>query len=239
MMNRTTDSSLTNIQKQGNVNFGFGFMTIHRMERLILGALKWRMRSVTPFSFISFFAAYFKLKDPPLLQALRARATQIILRAQMEMKMVGVKPSVIAASALLSACHELFPLQFSCFRNEIFSCSYVNKEVMAESYKEMQKLAMEEYESVMDRSMSSSSSDTPVNVLDQPFSSSSSSSEDELKATGTIFSTASSSSSSSSRSSTTTGEVVRTTSENDDKKKKKMIINGNKSTKRRKTNDYC
>ncbi|CAN1220471.1 Putative cyclin-D6-1 [Linum perenne] len=72
--------------KQGNDNNGGGFMfdprTIHRMETLILGALKWRMRSVTPFSFLSFFTHYFKLKDPPLLQALRARATQIILRAQ-------------------------------------------------------------------------------------------------------------------------------------------------------------
>ncbi|CAI0550172.1 unnamed protein product [Linum tenue] len=179
MMNRTTEFSLNDIQ--GNANHGglvFDTETIQRMEALILGALKWRMRSVTPFAFLSFFIHYFKLKDPPLKQALRTRATQTILRAQNEGKMVGFKPSLIAASALLSACHELFPLQFSCYRDAILSCSYVNKEMMEESYKEMQEVAMEEYESVMDRV---SSSDTPVNLqLDrQLFFCSSASSEGE------------------------------------------------------------
>ncbi|CAN1161093.1 Putative cyclin-D6-1 [Linum perenne] len=233
MMNRTTNLSLNDIQ--GNDNNGGGFMfdprTIHRMETLILGALKWRMRSVTPFSFLSFFTHYFKLKDPPLLQALRARATQIILRAQNDVKMVGLKPSVIAASALLSACHELFPLQFSCFRNGILGCSYVNKEVMADSYEKMQELAMEEYESVMDRV---SCSDTPVNVLDHHFFSSDDSSDEAKASAGTISSTASSS--------TSTGEVVIVTSESDDHREKKrkmmmmMISNGNKNKRRKISN---
>ncbi|CAN1220463.1 Putative cyclin-D6-1 [Linum perenne] len=225
MMNRTTNL-------YGNDNNGGGFMfdprTIHRMETLILGALKWRMRSVTPFSFLSFFTHYFKLKDPPLLQALRARATQIILRAQNDVKMVGLKPSVIAASALLSACHELFPLQFSCFRNGILGCSCVNKEVMADSYEKMQELAMEEYESVMDRV---SCSDTPVNVLDHRFFSSDDSSDEAKASAGTISSTASSS--------TSTGEVVIVTSESDDhreKKRKMMISNGNKNKRRKISN---
>ncbi|CAL1406780.1 unnamed protein product [Linum trigynum] len=179
MMNRTTEFSLNDIQ--GNASHGglmFDTETIQRMEALILGALKWRMRSVTPFAFLSFFIHYFKLKDPPLKQALRTRATQTILRAQNEGKMVGFKPSLIAASALLSACHELFPLQFSCYRDAILSCSYVNKEMMEESYREMQEVAMEEYESVMDRV---SSSDTPVNLqIDrQLFFCSSASSEGE------------------------------------------------------------
>ncbi|CAN1220468.1 Putative cyclin-D6-1 [Linum perenne] len=165
---------------------------------------------------------------PPLLQALRARATQIILRAQNDVKMVGLKPSVIAASALLSACHELFPLQFSCFRNGILGCSCVNKEVMADSYEKMQELAMEEYESVMDRV---SCSDTPVNVLDHRFFSSDDSSDEAKASAGTISSTASSS--------TSTGEVVIVTSESDDhreKKRKMMISNGNKNKRRKISN---
>ncbi|CAN0914760.1 Putative cyclin-D6-1 [Linum grandiflorum] len=130
MMNRTTtDLSLNDIQE--NVNNGgliFDTQTIQRMETLILGALQWRMRSVTPFSFIHFFTHYFsKLKDPPLKQALRTRAVEIIFKAQNEVKLVGFKPSVIAASGLLTSCHELFPLQFSCFKDSILSCSYVNK----------------------------------------------------------------------------------------------------------------
>lgn len=68
------------IQSDGGIIFDT--RTIERMEFLILGALKWRMRSITPFSFILFFISLFKLEDPPLRQALKARATQIIFKAQ-------------------------------------------------------------------------------------------------------------------------------------------------------------
>ncbi|CAN1232075.1 Putative cyclin-D6-1 [Linum perenne] len=249
MMNRRAmDFSLNDIQVQKlkeNLNNGgliFDAQTIQRMETLILGALKWRMRSVTPFSFIPFFTHYFsKLKDPPLKQALRARAVEIILRAQTEVKLVGFNPSVIAASGLLSACHELFPLQFSCFRDSILSCSYVNKESMEECYKEMQELAMEEYESVMDRA---STSDTvAVNVVDRQLLSSPSWSdqsetedEDEEINKGTIVVSGSASCSlSSCRSSTTStnGEEVVTRSEEEDEIM--VMINGH-DAKRRKIN---
>ena len=52
------------------------------MELLILDALKWRMRSITPFSFIHFFVSFFEVQDPPLTQALTARATEIIFKSQ-------------------------------------------------------------------------------------------------------------------------------------------------------------
>jgi hypothetical protein len=44
-----------------------------------------------------------------------------------DMKLLEFKPSVIAASALLSAAHELLPLQYPCFRSATSNCSYVNK----------------------------------------------------------------------------------------------------------------
>lgn len=128
------------------------------MEALILGALKWRMRSITPFSFISYFISFFNLRDPPLRLSLKARASEIIFKAQngntpskkirrkvnmplgsipqlhltnlyfvSEIKLLEFRPSIIAASALLSAAHELLPLQYPCFRKAIFCCSYVNK----------------------------------------------------------------------------------------------------------------
>lgn len=55
---------------------------IQRMELLVLDALNWRMRSITPFSFISFFVSLFQLKDPPLTQALKDRASNIIFQAR-------------------------------------------------------------------------------------------------------------------------------------------------------------
>lgn len=67
---------------QGGGGLVHDLQTVHRMEVLILGALGWRMRSVTPFSFLPFFASLFELKDVPSRQALRARAIKIILKAQ-------------------------------------------------------------------------------------------------------------------------------------------------------------
>ncbi|KAK2985910.1 hypothetical protein RJ640_008126 [Escallonia rubra] len=171
---RETEESATYIQYDGG--FIFDSQSIRRMELLILGALKWRMRSITPFSFISFFIPLFKFKDPPLLQALKARATEIIFKAQNEFKFLEFKPSLVAASALLSASHELFPLQFPCFRKAISTCSYVNKIKLSQCYNAMQDIAMEGYESLLD---TVSSSSTPVAVLDRQCSSSNSDSDSE------------------------------------------------------------
>jgi cyclin D6 len=44
-----------------------------------------------------------------------------------EIKLLEYKPSMIAASALLSASHQLFPLQFPSFNASILSCAHVNK----------------------------------------------------------------------------------------------------------------
>ncbi|KAG6570855.1 putative cyclin-D6-1, partial [Cucurbita argyrosperma subsp. sororia] len=159
---------------QGNEGFIFDPQTVHRMESLILGALKWRMRSITPFSFVPFFISLFKLRDPPLLQALKARATEIIFIAQNGIELLEFKPSVIAASALLSAAHELFPIQYPCFRKAILNCSYVNKEeeeeMLGRCFKAVQEMVINGYErgglDIEQRS------DTAANVLDHHFSSS-------------------------------------------------------------------
>lgn len=129
------------------------------MELLILGALKWRMRPVTPFSFTNFFVSFFQVEDPPMRQALTARATEIIFKSQCgtfvetlntmfrkqvhiycscrltylllinksEFKILEFRPSVVAASAVLYAAHELFPLQFSRLEQAILTCFYVDK----------------------------------------------------------------------------------------------------------------
>ncbi|XP_031249927.1 putative cyclin-D6-1 [Pistacia vera] len=164
---RKIEFTLTDFKEDGGLIFDT--QTIERMEYLVLGALKWRMRSITPFSFLSFFIPLFKLKDPPLKQALKARAIEIIFKAQSDIEILEFKPSIIAAAALLSASLELFPLQFSCFRKAISNCSYVNKEKMLECYNCIEDIMMDGYESGFE---TVSSSDTPVNVLDRRFSSS-------------------------------------------------------------------
>ncbi|XP_024021012.1 putative cyclin-D6-1 isoform X2 [Morus notabilis] len=164
---KDTEFSLTDFQADGGIIFDT--QTIGRMEALILGALKWRMRSITPFSFIPFFISLFKLQDPPLWQALKARAIHIIFKSQNDINFLVYKPSILAASALLCASHELFPLQYPCFRKAISNCPCVNKENISKCFNAMQDVLLEEYEPLYGVI---SSSVTPVNVLDQRFSSS-------------------------------------------------------------------
>ncbi|KAL8131270.1 putative cyclin-D6-1 [Apium graveolens] len=168
---RKTEFNLDCIQHEGGLMFDK--QSVRRMELLILGGLNWRMRTLTPFSFLSFFLSFFQLKDPPLTEALQARATQIIFDSQHETKILEFRPSIVAASALLSACHELFPLQFSSFKDSISTCSYVNKAKLSECNDLMEEMATQSYESMLDM-VSSSNTNAAVNVLDRDWSSSSS-----------------------------------------------------------------
>ncbi|KAL2331768.1 hypothetical protein Fmac_019349 [Flemingia macrophylla] len=164
-----TEYSATDVQVLLNHGDGgaiFEAQTIQRMEGLVLGALQWRMRSITPFSFVPFFINLFRLRDPALRQVLKDRASEIILKSQREIKVLEFKPSTVAASALLYASHELFPFQYPCFLRAISDCSFVNKETVVQCYNVIQDIAMEEYESALNIN---STSDTPVNVLDEHF----------------------------------------------------------------------
>lgn len=164
MTETTDDSSVSDIKiQQHNGGIIFDSRTVRRMEFLILDSLKWRMRSVTPFCFINFFISLFEFKDPPSTKALKSRATEIILTAQNDATSLDFRPSIISASALLSASHELFPLQFQSFRQAILDCSFVNKESFGNCYSVVQEITMEGYKSVLDMVSSSS---TPANVLD-------------------------------------------------------------------------
>ncbi|KAG5234872.1 cyclin-D6 [Salix suchowensis] len=119
----STDFSVSNFQGD-EAGFIFDNKTVNRMELLILDTLDWRMRSITPFSFLHFFISLSQLKDPALAQTLKGRATEIILKAQNEIKLLKFKPSIIAASALLVASNELLPLQFPSLKCSIsaFEC---------------------------------------------------------------------------------------------------------------------
>ncbi|CAA0816095.1 Putative cyclin-D6-1 [Striga hermonthica] len=158
---RKTEFSVSDLMQDGG--FMFDSATIQRMEMLILGALKWRMRSANPFCFLNYFITFFRSNDKPPVEQLKQRATEIILKAQNDVEMLKFKPSIISASALLCAVNDLSPVQFSSFRNAVGSCSYVDKEDFLLCYEQIQEVASEGYESLWART---SSSCTPVNVLD-------------------------------------------------------------------------
>ncbi|XP_038973916.1 cyclin-D6-1 isoform X2 [Phoenix dactylifera] len=161
---KKTDLFLTDFQREEG--FIFDAKTIRRMELLVLGALDWRMRSITPFSFLPFFLSFFSPAQPPLLHALKARASRILFKAQNEIKMLEFKPSVIAAAALLSAAHELFPIQFASFRSAMSSCEF---EKLGECCNAVGDVAMDGCDSTFEMV---SSSNTPVTVLGRHCSSS-------------------------------------------------------------------
>ncbi|KAK3001948.1 hypothetical protein RJ639_021290 [Escallonia herrerae] len=101
--------------------------SIHRMETLILTRLGWQMRSITPFSFFYYFISFLGQEYRSVFEALKDRASEILFKSKCDLQLLEFKPSIIAASALLSASEELIPLQFPCFRAQISSCKYVNK----------------------------------------------------------------------------------------------------------------
>ncbi|KAG6473190.1 hypothetical protein ZIOFF_067102 [Zingiber officinale] len=120
-----TVMALEDIQR--NEGFVFNLHTIQRMELLVLGALDWRMRSITPFSFLPFFLSFFSKVQTSFLQALQAHAADILLKALNDVKMLEFKPSVMAASALVSATYEFLPVQSSSFRAALASSKCVDK----------------------------------------------------------------------------------------------------------------
>ncbi|KAG8362667.1 hypothetical protein BUALT_BualtUnG0052900 [Buddleja alternifolia] len=178
---RKTEFSVSDFQDDGG--FILDSVTMERMEMLILGALKWRMRSINPFSFINFFISFFEYKGQiSSTQALKDKATEIIFKAQNDIKLLEFNPSVISASALLFAVCEKSPLQLPCFRDAISSCEYVNKGNLLKCYNLMQlEVGMDAYE--LDDI--SSSSCTPPNVLDLQYLSSSTSLNNPLSLTTT------------------------------------------------------
>ncbi|KAE7995555.1 hypothetical protein FH972_000336 [Carpinus fangiana] len=163
---KNTPFSLSDfLREEGHI---FDAQAINKMELLILDALDWRMRSMTPFPFLDFFLSLFELKDPPLIQALKCRASEIIFHAHNEVKLLEYKPSIIAASVLLSASYQLFPLQFPSFKASILSCKYINKENLMNCFNVLQEMLvvvmMEGYESMVD---AESSTRIPLSVLDR------------------------------------------------------------------------
>lgn len=138
---RNVDLSLSDVQR--DVGLIFDAQSIHRMESLILDTLNWRLRSITPFSFLHFFTSFFQLGDSSLIQSLKERASVIIFSTQYEIKLFEYKPSIIAASALLCAANELIPLQFSSCLAVISEYQCVNKEELMNALAVIREMLIE------------------------------------------------------------------------------------------------
>ncbi|KAK1371314.1 Phosphofructokinase 5 [Heracleum sosnowskyi] len=83
----------------------FEAKTIQRMELLVLSTLKWRMQSITPFSFIDRFLTN-TMGDHLASRLPVFRSTQLILSMINGIDLLEFRPSEIAAAAALSVAGE-------------------------------------------------------------------------------------------------------------------------------------
>eukprot|EP00268_Persea_americana_P011487 TRINITY_DN1484_c0_g1_i1.p1 TRINITY_DN1484_c0_g1~~TRINITY_DN1484_c0_g1_i1.p1 ORF type:complete len:328 (-),score=47.35 TRINITY_DN1484_c0_g1_i1:1315-2298(-) len=140
-MEETQVPSPLDLQVEG-VRFVFEPHTIMRMELLVLTALNWRLRSITPFSFIDFFA--YKL-DPSgtFIRFLVSRATQIILATLQVIDILDYWPSAVAAAAILSAAEAIPNLSVVNPENAVSWCLGLSNERIASCYRLMRDVVVD------------------------------------------------------------------------------------------------
>ncbi|MQM17589.1 hypothetical protein Taro_050561 [Colocasia esculenta] len=109
-MEETLVPSLLDLQVE-DARFVFEPRTIQRMELLVLDALDWRLRSITPFTFLGFFACR---ADPSkaYTRCMVSRATHIILDTVEEVEFLDLCPSAMAAAAIICAASDVSSLPF-------------------------------------------------------------------------------------------------------------------------------
>ncbi|KAK6116017.1 hypothetical protein DH2020_008286 [Rehmannia glutinosa] len=87
-------------------DYNFESSVIQRMELLVLNELEWKMGSITPFSFIEFFA--YKFFDNSTPRNGVSRIGEVILGTMRDVKIMSHKPSVIAAASTLFVLDQEF-----------------------------------------------------------------------------------------------------------------------------------
>ncbi|KAE9607101.1 putative cyclin B3, G2/mitotic-specific [Lupinus albus] len=133
--------SLLDLQVEGP-KYIFEPTTIRRMELLVLGVLDWRLRSITPFSFLGLFAC--KLDSAGTFTgSLISRATQIILSNVEETSFLAYWPSCIAAAAILCAANEIPNWSLVKPEHAESWCAGLRKEKIIGCYQLMQKLVID------------------------------------------------------------------------------------------------
>ncbi|XP_047330905.1 cyclin-D1-1-like [Impatiens glandulifera] len=128
--------SLLDLQIEGS-KFVFETKIIQRMELLILGVLDWRLRSITPFTFLSYFAS--KL-DNHNTDFIISKSTEIIMSNIQEINLLEYQPSTIAAATVLHISQTISNL--SCLISETWFDQEHIKEKITSCYELIEKVSV-------------------------------------------------------------------------------------------------
>ncbi|KAH6826777.1 CYCLIN D1 [Perilla frutescens var. hirtella] len=114
---------------------------IQRMELLVLRVLDWRLRSISPFCYLSFFAVKI---DPTATYTgfLASRAKEIILSTVQEASFVEYRPSCIAAAAILCAANDLPKFSMISAQHAESWSDGLDKENIKSCYQLIQQIAL-------------------------------------------------------------------------------------------------
>ncbi|XP_038887544.1 cyclin-D3-1-like [Benincasa hispida] len=106
----------------------FEAKTIQRMELLVLTALQWKMHPVTPVSFLGIIMKGLGMKNQYIQREFLRRCERILLSLVSDSRSVGILPSVMAVSTMVSVVEEMGncnPLEE--FQDHLLSALKINK----------------------------------------------------------------------------------------------------------------
>ncbi|KAL9666274.1 hypothetical protein QQ045_000600 [Rhodiola kirilowii] len=118
---------LVNLQVEG-AKYVFEGKTVQRMELLVLSGLKWKMNSVTPFSFLDH-----------LIRRFGSLAVSVIADA----RSLRYRPSVLAAATMLCVIQEFEPRESFGYQEQLINVLKLSKDYLEECYNLVSELSNE------------------------------------------------------------------------------------------------
>ncbi|KAG9450784.1 hypothetical protein H6P81_010749 [Aristolochia fimbriata] len=144
----------------GESKYVFEARTIQRMELLVLSTLQWRMRAITPFSFLDCFLRKLNDGNPPPKGSI-ARSVELVLNTVRGIEFMGFRPSEIAAAVAISVSAETVD-----FDKAVSSFIHVQKERVQRCYELLQDSGMISRPGKVVSGSIASVPQSPVGVLD-------------------------------------------------------------------------
>ncbi|PIN06319.1 G1/S-specific cyclin D [Handroanthus impetiginosus] len=104
--------------------WSFEARDVRRMELYICGTLDWKMRTLSPIFFAEYFVPLLRL--PPEFPSPRRSVHELIIRSQAEIEYTEYRPSVLAASAVITVSSMMYNAQADILRSRIQTSEFLN-----------------------------------------------------------------------------------------------------------------